>query len=69
MSYRIIIDRTACSGFGSCVDTAPGTFTIGADGIATAPHETDDVDSALEAARQCPMGAITVVDANGSEMR
>ncbi len=69
MSYRIIIDRAACSGFGSCADTAPSTFAIGADGIATAPQETDDLELAMEAARQCPMGAIAVFDANGREMR
>ena len=34
--YRIEIDRSLCSGFGSCVDTAPELFRLGDDGIAVA---------------------------------
>ena len=69
MSYRIIIDRAACSGFGACVAAAPDIFVMGGDGIATAPAETGDRDTALRAARECPMGAITVLDENGKEAR
>lgn len=69
MSYRIIIDREVCSGFGACADAAPRTFALGGDGIATAPPHTDDLAGALEAARQCPMGAITVLDADGKELQ
>ena len=69
MSHRIVIDRNICSGFGSCIDTAPALFTMGADGIATAPADTDDVDAALAASRECPMGAIVVFDESGRELR
>jgi ferredoxin len=69
MTYRIIIDRGVCSGFGACVDAAPGLFTLGGDGIATAVAETDDRDGALRAARECPMGAITVIGEDGREAR
>ena len=62
MTYRIQIDRSLCSGFASCVDTAPGTFTLGDDGIA-AVREGLPADGVLEAARGCPMGAIAVFDA------
>jgi ferredoxin len=69
MSYKIIIDRSACSGFGSCIESAPHLFAMGDDGVATAVAETDDRDAALEAAQGCPMGAITVLDDDGNVVR
>jgi ferredoxin len=63
MTYRIVLDRTLCSGFGSCADTAPGVFRLSEDGVADLlVAETDDA-SALEAASSCPMGAISVFEA------
>ncbi len=64
--YRIQIDRSLCSGFGSCVDAAPDVFALGGDGIATSREDGAD-GRALEAARGCPMGAITVFDAETGE--
>ncbi len=59
-TYRIRIDRSLCSGFGSCADLAPQAFELGADGIAEVlVRETDDPE-VVEAAGTCPMGAITV---------
>jgi ferredoxin len=69
MTYRIVIDRGACSGFGSCVETDPETFAIGADALVETLSGTTDRLAALEAARSCPMGAITVLDDNGSVVR
>jgi ferredoxin len=69
MSYTIIIDRSACSGFGTCIDSAPQIFAMGDDGVATAVAETDDGSAALDAARGCPMGAITVLDDDGNVVR
>ncbi len=58
--YRITIDRTLCSGFGSCAELAPQAFEVGPDGIANVlVAETDDPE-VVEAAGTCPMGAITV---------
>ncbi len=65
--YRIEIDRSLCSGFGSCVDAAPAHFRLGDDGIAVTLVEETDADAALEAARSCPMGAIIVLDEQGRE--
>jgi len=60
--YRIEIDRSLCSGFGSCTDLAPEVFELGPDAIATVrTGETSD-PAVLEAADACPMGAITVVE-------
>lgn len=59
-TYRIEIDRSLCSGFGSCVTEAPEVFGLDGAGMATLlVAETDD-DAALDAAGSCPMGAITV---------
>ena len=62
-TYRIEIDRSLCSGFGSCVDASPAHFALDGSGVATAlVVETDD-DGTLNAAGSCPMGAIAVFDA------
>lgn len=58
--YRIEIDRSLCSGFGSCAQLASRSIRLAADGLAeTKEGETDD-DAVLEAAASCPMGAIVV---------
>jgi ferredoxin len=63
--FRIEIDRTLCSGFGSCLDAAPGLIELGADGVAVVRVGATDAPAALEAASACPMGAITIVDTQG----
>jgi ferredoxin len=61
-TYRIEIDRSLCSGFGSCADLAPEIFEVGPDGIAALRiGESDDL-GVLDAADSCPMGAITVIE-------
>jgi ferredoxin len=58
--YSVEIDRSLCSGFGSCVDKAPGAFALGHDRLVEAlVDETADA-AAVEAAGSCPMGAIAV---------
>ncbi len=61
--YRIQIDRSLCSGFGSCAESAPGAIALGTDGIALVRDGGAD-DGVLDAARDCPMGAIAVFDAD-----
>ena len=61
-TYKIVIDRSLCSGFGTCADLAPDVFQVAGDGIAEARVGTSDGPSVLEAAGQCPMGAIAVFD-------
>lgn len=66
--YRIEIDRSLCSGFGSCRELAPTSVRLGPDGLAEPiDAETDDAD-VLEAAASCPMGAMVVLDANGAQV-
>jgi ferredoxin len=64
---RIEIDRSLCSGFGSCVSAAPELFRLGDDGVAVLLVGESDAPAALEAARSCPMGAILLLDEQGQE--
>lgn len=61
-AYRIEIDRSLCSGFGSCVKEVPGVIALDAGGVATLlVAETDD-EAVFDAAGSCPMGAIAVYE-------
>ncbi len=58
--YRITLDRSVCSGFGSCVDTSPAIFRLDDSGLATTMVAETDDPAVLAAAEACPMGAILV---------
>lgn len=60
--YRIEIDRSLCSGYGTCIDLAPDLFELDDDLVAVATAEQTDARAALDAACSCPMGAITLVE-------
>ena len=60
--YQIVIDRSLCSGFGMCVDLAPDLIEVGPDGIATLRVGSTADPNVLEAAAQCPMGAISIIE-------
>ena len=59
-TYRITIDPSLCSGFGSCVELAPEAFELGPDGIATPSVTRPTTRMWSKPRRTCPMGAITV---------
>ncbi len=59
MSYRITIDKSLCSGFGTCVQLAPRAFALEG-GKAVIRIDGYGDPAALEAANECPMGAIEV---------
>jgi ferredoxin len=63
MSYRIRIDRALCTGYAECVGIAPEVFALGDDNISfiVDPEAADD-EAVLDAARACPVDAITVLD-------
>jgi ferredoxin len=65
--YRIVIDGSLCSGFGTCAELAPDQFEVGPDGIATTRVGESDDQNVLEAAAQCPMGAIAIYDLASGE--
>lgn len=58
--YRITLDRSLCSGFGSCVEAEPAVFRLDESGLATVSVRETDNPAVLAAADSCPMGAILV---------
>jgi ferredoxin len=65
---HIDIDTDVCIGAGQCALAAPGVFTQDDDGFSTLLPGREDGGGdpmAREAARACPVGAITVSDTAG----
>jgi ferredoxin len=58
--YKIEIDRSLCSGFGTCAELAPEIFELDAGGTVSVRRGQSDDPAVLEAASSCPMAAITV---------
>lgn len=63
MPYQIRIDRELCTGYAECVGIAPEVFELGQDDIVVVvdPEGSDD-ETVLDAARACPVDAITLLD-------
>ncbi|MCX6390398.1 MAG: ferredoxin [Solirubrobacterales bacterium] len=59
MSYRPVIDESACAAHGDCVEVAPTVFKM--DDIAVVIGTAPD-DVILAAAESCPSVAISVID-------
>jgi ferredoxin len=59
---RILIDRSLCSGFGSCAELAPDVFEVDHGGLVSLRTGVTDDPAALEAAEACPMAAISVTE-------
>jgi ferredoxin len=60
--YRITIDRSLCSGFGTCAELAPEIFEVDRGGTVSLRTGTSDDPAVREAALSCPMAAISVVE-------
>jgi ferredoxin len=60
--YRIVIDRSLCSGFGACADLAPDIFEVDGEGLVSLRVGASADPAVLDAASACPMAAITVVE-------
>jgi ferredoxin len=60
--YRIVIDRSLCSGFGACAELAPDVFEVDDGGLVSLRVGASDDPSVLDAASACPMAAIAVVE-------
>jgi ferredoxin len=60
--YRIVIDRSLCSGFGSCAEMAPEIFEVDDGGLVSLRVGTSGDPSVLDAAAACPMAAISIVE-------
>jgi ferredoxin len=55
MPYEIIINRELCESNAECVAMAPAVFAL------------DDEDFCVDAARTCPVDAITLIDHYGAQ--
>jgi ferredoxin len=65
---KVHIDPAVCIGNGMCREVAPQSFKREDGGQSTAVSgPTDDAEAILEAAEVCPVGAITVHDAETGE--
>ena len=63
MPYKIRIDRSLCTGYAECVGIAPEVFKLGDDNVSVVMDaEGADNETVLDAARACPVDAITVID-------
>ena len=60
--YRVVIDRSLCSGFGTCAELAPDIFQLDPGGVVSLRIGRTDDPAVQKAAFECPMGAITVVE-------
>jgi ferredoxin len=60
--YRILIDRSLCSGFGACAELAPDVFEVDGKGLVALRIGASADPAVLDAASACPMAAITVVE-------
>ena len=60
--YRIVIDRSLCSGFGACAQLAPEIFAVDDGGLVTLRAGASADPAVLDAAAACPMAAITVAE-------
>lgn len=70
MTIRIAIDKDVCIGAGQCALTAPNVFTQDDEGFSQLlPGREDGGGDPLvrEAARSCPVGAITVSENAGPQ--
>lgn len=61
-AYGIEIDRSLCSGFGSCVAELPEVFALDRDGLVKLLVTESDDEAVFDAAASCPMAAIAVFE-------
>jgi ferredoxin len=65
----IEVDRALCYGFGDCVDTVPAVFALdGEDTAIVLDPDAAPLDDIVEAAQNCPVDAITIVDEDGEQI-
>jgi ferredoxin len=67
-NLKVTVDKSVCMGNQACIMNAPGAFRLDEGGLS----EVADLDAAteeqiLDAAFECPVAAISVVDADTGE--
>ena len=65
---RISVDQNKCVGSTTCINTARATFALDESSKSSVVNPQGDTEAViLEAAEGCPVGAITVEDAERGE--
>ena len=65
----IDVDRALCYGFGDCVDSLPEVFALDDEDTAVVLSvDAAPLDDILEAAQNCPVDAIIVIDEDGEQL-
>lgn len=68
-TYIVEVDRSLCSGLAACVEVSPDVFFLDKSGIASLRVGETDNEDVIEAAAECPMGAICVrLSATGAQV-
>lgn len=68
MSLEVSVNQDRCAGITMCVQFAPGVFALDESGQSTVVDPSGaDRDTLVDAAGQCPMEAVTVVDGETGE--
>ncbi len=69
MPYEIIVNRELCEGNAECVSLAPGVFELDDEELCVVIDPEGAKDKRiLDAARACPVDAITLIDENGEQV-
>ena len=68
MGYTVIVDKDLCISSGKCVADLPDVFRFDEDELSDVVTPQPSVDDArvVAVARNCPSGAISVVDGAGN---
>jgi ferredoxin len=65
----IEVDRALCYGFGDCVDTVPAVFALDEEDTAVVlDPDAAPLDDVVEAAQNCPVDAIIILDEDGQQV-
>ena len=65
----IDVDRALCYGFGDCVDTVPAVFALDEEDTAIVlDPDAAPLDDVVEAAQNCPVDAIIILDEDGQQI-
>jgi ferredoxin len=64
------IDRLLCVGFGDCIDEAPESFELDAEGVVVFRSAADGIvrERIVRACAACPVDALTAIDEDGRQL-
>ena len=69
MAYKAVVNKDVCVSTAACVATAVNTFELDQDGLSQVKKGMQDADDViLNAAKSCPVNAISIFDENGKKI-